>query len=233
MIRGSECLSPLSVELFLSQNTKAFRGCPVLCFRTLLVSKNFMDEMGGELSRFFVETVLSHSTETFHRGTLLCFRKVLVSKKVWDKTGGAYHDSPSSIHETLSLTLREFFLGDVFWIFKKNSDGKKFNFSMIRVAERLSPLSGNFFCLRIPKYFVEHPFCVLETFWYPKVLWIFRGGNYHSFSSKLFFPTVPKLFIKELFCVSEAFWYGNISWNKGGYHNFRRKCSVSQYRISS
>ena len=105
IIRGAELLSPLSVELFLSQNTKIFRRCPVLCFRKLLVSKCFMDEMGGELSRFFVETVFSHSTETFHRGTLLCFTKVLVSKNVWDKTRGAYCDSPCPIYETLRLTL--------------------------------------------------------------------------------------------------------------------------------
>ena len=102
--------------------------------------------------------------------------------------------------------------------------------STMRWAVRLLPLSVEIFCLRIPKWFVEPPFCVPETFWYAKFSWIIGGGGGGNFSSKLFFQTVPKLFIEEPFCVSEAFWYGNNSWIKRGYHDFRRKHFVSQYR---
>ena len=41
------------------------------------------------------------------------------------------------------------------------------------------------FCLTVPKYFVEEPFCVSESFWYRKILWI-RGGRGEAESITIF-----------------------------------------------
>ena len=42
----------------------------MLCLRTTLVPKKFMDKKEGEVSRFSFEILLSHSAEKDRRGTL-------------------------------------------------------------------------------------------------------------------------------------------------------------------
>ena len=39
----------------------------MLCVRKLLVAQKFMDERGGEVSRFSIENFLSHSSEKIRR----------------------------------------------------------------------------------------------------------------------------------------------------------------------
>ena len=56
-----------SVEKFLSHSAEKFRRWTLLsCFRNFPVAKNFMDKMGGGVSRLSVENFLSHSAQNFH-----------------------------------------------------------------------------------------------------------------------------------------------------------------------
>ena len=56
-----------SVENFLSHGAEKFRKGILLFLRKYLVSKSFMDESGGEVSRFSVEIFWSHIAEKFRR----------------------------------------------------------------------------------------------------------------------------------------------------------------------
>ena len=76
---------------------------------------------------------------------------------------------------------------------------------------------SKFFCLKVPKNFVEKPFGVSENFGYGKILCIRRG--YHDFLSKFFCLKVPKNFVGEPFSASENFGYRKILC-KGAYPNF-------------
>ena len=79
------------------------------------------------------------------------------------------------------------------------------------------------FCLRLPKNFVEEPFCVSENLWYRKNVRDKRGSGYHDFPSKLFCLTVPKNFVGEPFGDSENFWYRKILCFRGLCHDFSSK----------
>ena len=70
---GTVGVSRFSIENFLSHKTKTLRKRTLLCFRKVLVSKNFLDKGGGGVSRFSVENLLSHSAEKHPRGTPQCF----------------------------------------------------------------------------------------------------------------------------------------------------------------
>ena len=83
----SVALSRLSVKYLLSHSTEAFRRGARLCFRNILVSKNFMDKRGTGVSRFSVENSLSHSAEKFRWGAVRSSRKFRVSKSFMHKTG--------------------------------------------------------------------------------------------------------------------------------------------------
>ena len=69
------------------------------------------------------------------------------------------------------------------------------------------------FCLTVPKYFLEEPFCVSERFRYRKILWI--RGEYQDFLPKICCFTVPRNFVGESICVSETSGYRSF-WIKGG-----------------
>ena len=137
-------LSRYSIAFDLSHSTKHCCSGNFLCFGNFCLRKKFWIS-GRRVTKSSLGIVPSHISKTILREGLLCFTKFLASKNVWIETAGACHDSSSPIHETLRLTLQESFLGDVFWFFKKNSDLEKFNFTMKRSAERLSPLSFIFF----------------------------------------------------------------------------------------
>ena len=62
----------------------------------------------------------------------------------------------------------------------------------------ISRIYMEIFCLTVRKNFVEEPFCVSQSFWYRKKLWI-RGedrGSITIFRQK-FFVTVPRIFVGE------------------------------------
>ena len=61
-----------------------------------------------------------------------------------------------------------------------------------------------FFCLRLPKKFVEEPFCVSECFCYRKTLCL--RGEYHDFVSKSCCLTVPK----------KNCWNNSVYWKTSG-----------------
>ena len=77
-----------------------------------------------------------------------------------------------------------------------------------------------FFCLTVPKHFVEEAFCLSDKFWYRKILRIKKGGV-SSFSIKCFFfwSQSIKKFRKGRLCfrnfpVSEFFLHRRL------YHDF-------------
>ena len=62
-------------KIVLSHSTESFHRQTLLCFRSYLISKNFMDERGDEEEEggcitFFVQKILSHSAENFRWGIL-------------------------------------------------------------------------------------------------------------------------------------------------------------------
>ena len=61
------------------QSTEKIRRETLLCFRKVLVTKNFMHKR-RVVSRFSVEYFLLHSSEKHRMGTLLCFTTFRVSK---------------------------------------------------------------------------------------------------------------------------------------------------------
>ena len=93
----------------------------MLCFRKVLVAKNFMDKREGEVSRCSFEKFLSNSAEKIRRGTLysvinfgyrknLCFR-------------GLCHDFPSKV---FCLTVPKHFAEEPFYaVFQKLSSSQK------------------------------------------------------------------------------------------------------------
>ena len=67
-------VSRFSVNNFLSDITEKFRKGTLLCFRKILVSKNFMEKRIGA-SRFSVANVLSHSSEKICKGNHSVYQK--------------------------------------------------------------------------------------------------------------------------------------------------------------
>ena len=67
---------------------------------------------------------------------------------------------------------------------------------------RMSIFCRNFFCLTVPKKFLEEAFCAVfeKNSSSKKNLWI-RRGEYQDFPSKNFWRTVPKIFVGEPFCA--------------------------------
>ena len=63
------------------------------------------------------------------------------------------------------------------------------------------------FWLTVPKHFVEERFCVVENFWYRKMLGIREGSDITVFPQNCFCLTGPSQFLEEPFCVSESFRY--------------------------
>ena len=60
---------------------------------------------------------------------------------------------------------------------------------------------SKFFCLTVPRKFVEKPFSVSLLSGAEEV-WIREGVKYHDFPSKIICLTVPKKFLREPFRVS-------------------------------
>ena len=73
--------------------------------------------------------------------------------------------------------------------------------------------SLDFFCLTVPKIFVEG----LPDFQKVSGIWNFEGleGVIIFLPSKIFCLTVPEKFVKEQLCVSETFWYRKFSCRRG------------------
>ena len=203
-IGGAERLSPLSVELFLSQNTKAFRRCSVLSFRKLLLSKYFMDQMGVELSEFSVETVLSHSSEVFRRGTFLCFRNLLVWKGFVDKRVVSRLSVESALSPSTQTVCRGTLL--CFRLFPVSNTFKD---------KKGSGVYPNFvsymFCLTVPKRFVAEDICNSQNICFRKIFGIRKGAAHHdSPSSKFFVSFYWKKPFGEAFWIFKKLWYRKI-----------------------
>ena len=159
---------------------KNFRRGALLCFKTFLLSETFIDKSG--ISQFAVGSFLSHCTEKHWRGTILCFRKVLVSKTSMPKRGSG---NTTFGRYFIVSQYRNFSLRRNLLCFRKFRVSKKF---MLKTG--ISLFSVDFFCLTVPKRFVEEHFCVSENFWYPKMLKM-RGAeedgrNIKTFRRKFF-----------------------------------------------
>ena len=191
-------------------------------FRNILVWKNYMYKR--DVSRFSVETVLSPSTHTIRRGTLLCFTKVLVSKNVWDKTGGGYHDSPSSAHETLRLTLRGSFFGGTFWKLKEALLLKIFDFSVKTGEERLPPLSIEFFLSRNTEIFRRGPILSFRKLLLSK-FFMDKRGELSRFLAQNVLSHCSETYHRGTHLCSETFRCRKVWWTK------KEKIELSQVAV--
>ena len=108
---------------------------------------------------------------------------------------------PPSMKLFVSL-YEEVFLEEPSESWKKLCYWKFSTFQWKQVRSAYHHFPSNFFCLAIPKFFAEAPFCLSENFYYRSFLWI-RGVNYHDFSLKMFCLTVPKHIIEEPICVQK------------------------------
>ena len=92
-----------SFKSFVSQYRKiSLENTSVI--RKFRVSKDFMHQRGGGVSRFSVENILSHSTEKFRWRTLRCFRKIRVSQNFMHRKG----ISLNSVEKSLSHSAYKF-----------------------------------------------------------------------------------------------------------------------------
>ena len=76
------------------------------------------------------------------------------------------------------------------------------------------------FWLTVPKYFVEERFCVVENFWFRKMLGMREGAGLTIFPQNCFCLTGPNHFVEEPFCVSRNFQVSKILCVRGKYHDF-------------
>ena len=116
--------------------------------------KNFFANEG--YVTFFFRLFFPHGTKTYRKGTLRCFRKFLVSKSIMDKRGGDYRDFPSKI---CCFTYQKIRRGALL-CFRNLLVSKKF---MDRRGE-YHDLPSKACCLKVPKKFLDEPFCVSEKF---------------------------------------------------------------------
>ncbi len=206
-----------SSNFSVSQYQKTLQGNPsVLCFGKFLEAKKFMDKREGEVSGFSIESFLSHSAEKICRGTLqgvdFGYRKVLC-------LGGLCHDFSSNFFVSQQRKIcRETLLcciSENFW--KRKS-------LWIRRRGKYQDFSSKFFCLTVPKKFVEEPFRVslisgIEKF--------YAQEGYVTIFRRIFLSRSTKKLCREtlLCCVSENFWKRKSLWirRRGKYQDFSSK----------
>ena len=184
-------LSRVSVESFLSHNTKKIRRGTLLCFRNILASKMFCKIGESWFCRFYF---LSHRIKTFWGRNLQCFtnlgyRKILSLK-------GVHHDFLFNFFclTVLKIIVAELFcvsrlfLYQNFWI-----KGVSRFFNIFFVSQYRSFSRGTLKCI--------------TNFGYRKRLSTL--GVYREFLLKVFCLTVPKRFVGEPFFFSETSWHQN------------------------
>ena len=98
------------------------------------------------------------------------------------------------------------------------------------------------FSPRVPKKFVEEPFCVSEKFWYRNILWIRdgggEGGSITIFCQKFLSHSTKKIRRGTLLCFRKILvskHYMDKRRGRGGreYHNFLSKIFLSQCQKNS
>ena len=138
-------------KIFNLTGPKKLRQGTILCFRKFLVGKNILWIRGGGYHDF-PSKFLSHCTEIFHWRTLWCFRKLLLSKIFMHKRGASWFCRNFLSHrtETESFVKEPFCFPEVYCYRKMlgTREGANINFP------------SKFFCLTVPKNFVEEPFSV-------------------------------------------------------------------------
>ena len=100
-------------------------------------------------SRFSMENLFSHGTEKLRRWTLLCLTKFLVSKKFMYKRGGGV--SRFFVKSFLSHSAEKYRRGTLQCV--TNFGYRK----ILCFRELCHDFLLNFFCLTVPKNFVEDP----------------------------------------------------------------------------
>ena len=181
-------------------------------------SENFWYRDREKVSRLFFGKFLSHSVKNFCSRTVLCFRKVLVS-------GQTERESITIFRRILLLQWQKSFWASHF-VSRKISGNETERGYHDFLSQR--------FCLRVSKYFVGEPICLLGKNWYRHRERVSRltggkfclfsnlfGGNFLCFIMFLasrqrksityfhhfFCLRVPKNFVGPPFCASENFWY--------------------------
>ena len=220
--KGEE--SRFRLKFFLSQCRKRPYVNPLI-FHQFRVSKKLMIQ--SVMSRFSVGNFSSHSIETFCRGTrnpsVLCFRKFVVAKMVINRNGGGV--SKFLVEKFLSHSAEKF------------PRGNRFCLSIFSSIERIYASEGyvtifrrTFFCLTLPKHFIEEPFCgCFRNFLVAKQFMDKKWeGKYRNFPSKMFCLEKPKNFVGEPFSLSIFSGIEKYYSSEGYVTFFRRKLFVSQ-----
>ena len=167
-IEKISCLrgSGLSFELVFSDSALIFSRGTLLCFRKCQLTKYLMPKR--VVSRILVKSLLSQNTKKLRRGTFLCPKKCWYRKTLWIRGG----------RECQQL------LSNFFVSVPKNFAVDPLSLSLYSGMEKKICLRGldqgfpsKLFCLTVPKYFVEEPFFVAESFGYRKCFWIKAGSG--------------------------------------------------------
>ena len=131
-IRRAVRLSPLSVEIFVSQQTEMFRRGPILCFRIFLVPLVFIDKKGRENHHDFLSKLFCLTVPKLLIEEPFCGSETLRYGKFSSIKGG-YQDFRPKI---FCLTVPEHFLGERFSVSES-----------FRYRSAYQDVPSNFFCL--------------------------------------------------------------------------------------
>ena len=186
------------VEKFLSHSTETFRRETLLCFRKLLVSKNFMDKRGeGRDCHVFVRKIFCLTVPQNFLEELFCASEVFGYPKIlWIRRG-------------VSRFFTEIFFVSQCWkflwgnpnVFQKFSGIKKLFVSEGGGGYHLS--SSKVFRITVLINFVRATYNTSKKPGYRKSLGIWRGRGYYHSLWKNFCITEPKNFVEGPFCASK------------------------------
>ena len=195
------------VEFFLSHSTKKSL-LQHFGVGKLRASKKLFAKGG---SRFSVDNFLSHSTEKYCRNNSV-YRKTSGIEKTFCKGGSLFSIDNFWSHRTEKLRKGTLVFQKIFDILKISKDRRGVGYHDF----------VDFFCLTLPKNFVEEQFCVSQSGiqkFYGK-----EGGGreYHIFLSKIFGLSAEKFGMGTLSCVTNFGCRKNLCF-RGLCHDFLSK----------
>ena len=149
---------------FLSHSTKKIRRRFLLSFRKLRLSKFFMDKRRWGCITIFCQSLCLTVPKNFVHGPFYVSKFFWHQKILRIKKQGT---SQLSVEKLMSHSIKKHRRGNLLCFGKKLISS---SFMDKWGEKRLSRFQSNVFSFSLPKKFVEKPYCVLETFWYRKML---------------------------------------------------------------
>ena len=153
-------ISRFPVKNLLSQNTEKLLRGTLLCPRKMLIAKNFMDKRGEGVSRISLK-LFSQCQKILQWIPLVCHYI-----RVWKKILLERVRSGFSVEIALSDSAEIFRRGTLLCRRKFRISKKILDKSGVGNHDTPSKL----FCLTVPNFFIDEPFCVSEQFVLRKIL---------------------------------------------------------------